>query len=53
MDKLQLEHFLQYCHELTRQKKYAEYQEEDAVWTAERKHCYQYGVIAGLYAEQN
>lgn len=53
MDKLQLEHFLQYCHELTQQKKYAEYQEEDAVWTAERKHCYQYGVIAGLYAEQN
>lgn len=45
--------FLEYCHEISMQKSYAFYLENDPVWNEKKERRYQLGVIAGLFFEEN
>lgn len=54
MDKSEVKKFLEFCHELAMQRKYAFYLEEDSVWTEKRNRLYQNGgIVSGLFLENN
>lgn len=54
MNNSEVEVFLQFCHELAMQRKYAFYLEEDSVWTEKRNRLYQNGgIVSGLFLEKN
>ena len=54
MDKSEVKKFLEFCHELAMQRKYAFYLKEDSVWTEKRNRLYQNGgIVSGLFLENN
>lgn len=53
MNQSDIHCFLTYCHELSEQKAYAGFLEQDTVWPEERGILYRNGILAGLYREQH
>lgn len=53
MTDFEVNEFLEYCHDICRQRKYASYLENHPVWNEEKERIYRFGTVAGLFYEAN
>lgn len=53
MTDSEVNEFLEYCHDICRQRKYTSYLKNHSVWSEEKERIYRSGTVSGLFYENN